>query len=476
MEDNLNVTCSDIRKKLKAFLDDLLAEDEYRALVAHLDHCKECKDYVRKIGAISNQLWELGDIKAPSDLGSTILFRLKQAEEEIRKPKFVISKKLSIEILVVTLAVPLIFLGVYHLKSRKQPRETDETPTIEVYVERKPAISDREAESLLGKLKDIAARLGLSEKERTVGNGTGREEEAVEETAGKTTPIREKALVPEPKPLHWHFLYADETKELNLKREKGKQGLELKKKTDKTRQLDDEIERLKKEKNRIDYESQPFGTVETAALEEQRKALELKIQEKLKEKEKNNEAIKRLEDNIRESERTLQQYKREEAERKTGLMNAVNSSGIIIDYQTDNLLVFAAKGEKIENLLEKIYLISPGSSSLRDYTPRVSVDPNQEYRVSVYLEKETASVRHWHIACSAIQKQRLLGAIPEESGRINYESEKVLVFFIPKDAVEKLKARILSMGIDFSEFAYAEFKEDLLQSGPVEISIYISNR
>ena len=84
MKDNLSVACGDIRKKLKAFLDDLLAEDERQAFVAHLDGCGECKDYVRKIGSVSNQLWELGGVNAPSDLSSTILFRLKQAEQEIR--------------------------------------------------------------------------------------------------------------------------------------------------------------------------------------------------------------------------------------------------------------------------------------------------------------------------------------------------------------------------------------------------------
>lgn len=381
MEDNLNMTCSDIRKKLKAFLDDLLAEDEYQAFVAHVDHCKECNDYVRKIGSISNQLWELGDIKAPSDLASTILFRLKQAEQEIRKPKFVISKKLGIGILVVALTVPLIFLGVYHLKSRKRPQDVGETPTIEVHVGRKPAISRREAESLLGELKGIAARLGVSKKEKAVESDTGREEEAIEEDAGRTTPVRKEALLLVPKPLHWHFLYA---KERNLKRE--------------------------------------------------------------------------------------------EAQRKAGLTNAVNSPGIITDYQTESLLVFTAKGEKIENVLEKIILMSSGSSFLRDYTPMVSVDPNQEHRVSVYFEKETASVRHWHATCVPSQEQRLLDVIREESGRINYESEELIVFSISKDAIKKLKARILAMRIDFSEFDYAESKEGRLQSGPVEISVYISNR
>ncbi|MFH1867461.1 MAG: zf-HC2 domain-containing protein [Candidatus Omnitrophota bacterium] len=475
MKDNLSVACGDIRKKLKAFLDDLLAEDERQAFVAHLDGCGECKDYVRKIGSVSNQLWELGGVNAPSDLSSTILFRLKQAEQEIRKPRFVISKKLGIGILVVTLAIPLIFLLASRLKSRKQPQEADRTPVVEVYVERKSAVNDSEAESLFGKLKDAAAQLGVSEK--AAEEATDLKEEAIKEAAGEITLIKEEAFVTGPKPLHWHFLYADKTKEQNLKKEKQVEELRLEKKTEESEQLDVEIERLEREKSRIDYESQSFGTIKKAGLEEQREALVLKIAEKVGKKEENSATINLLENNILEAERSLQQYKRDEAQCKADLINAVNSSGLILDYQTDNLFAFTAKGEKIESVLGKILLISPGSSSLRDYTPIVSVDPDQEYRVSVYLEKETTYVQHWHVTrASPVQRERVLDVIREESGRISYESEELIGFSISKGAIKKLKTRVLAMRIDLSEPGYTESEEGRLSSGPVEISIYFSER
>ncbi|RKY36477.1 MAG: hypothetical protein DRP78_03495 [Candidatus Omnitrophota bacterium] len=127
MNDNFKMDCSDIREKLKAFLNDLLVEDEYKLFVAHLNVCKKCKDYVRRIGSISNQLWQLGDVNVPPDLSYTILFRLKQTEQENIKSKFFISKKLAVGIFVVILALATLFFGIkYHYFSK----EVDETSVV----------------------------------------------------------------------------------------------------------------------------------------------------------------------------------------------------------------------------------------------------------------------------------------------------------------------------------------------------------
>ncbi|MFC1509972.1 zf-HC2 domain-containing protein, partial [Candidatus Omnitrophota bacterium] len=77
-DDAIIITCDDIKKKLKPFQQDLLAENEYKAFAAHVDECPKCKQYIGSIDFLSNQLWKLGDVKVPSDLSSTILFKLTQ--------------------------------------------------------------------------------------------------------------------------------------------------------------------------------------------------------------------------------------------------------------------------------------------------------------------------------------------------------------------------------------------------------------
>ena len=216
MENNFNMDCGDIREKLKAFLDDLLVDDEYQAFVNHLNSCGKCKDYVRKIGSISNQLWELGDVDAPSDLSSTILFRLKQAEQEIRKPKFVISKKLNIRILVGILALSILFFGTEYFKYRCSLREVDETPVLTTIIERRPAINNYETELLSEDLKGIAKTRGLPEKKEAAG-GIFEERVSTEKTSAlaDSSDMAEVQIV-EPKPLHWHFIYSEDTEKTKL--------------------------------------------------------------------------------------------------------------------------------------------------------------------------------------------------------------------------------------------------------------------
>ena len=222
MEDNFNMDCSDIRKKLKAFMDDLLIDDEYQAFVNHLNSCRKCRDYVRKTGSISNQLWELGDIDAPSDLSATILFRLKQAEQEIRKPWFVISKKLNIGILVVILAVAILFFGIKHLKHRRSLKEADEALIVTATLERRPTMSDREAKLLFEELKRIMKAVGVPEKKETVGGisekkGIAKERLFTEKTSAAvdSSDMAEVQIV-ESKPLHWHFIYSKEAEKTKL--------------------------------------------------------------------------------------------------------------------------------------------------------------------------------------------------------------------------------------------------------------------
>ena len=116
MGDNPVMICSDINNRLKSFLEDLLTEKEYQAFLAHLDSCAKCKKYVRAVGSVSNQLWKLGDVKVPADFSSTALFKLKQAKQEIRIPKFVITKKWIVGAIVLILIVSAFFFGIRYFE------------------------------------------------------------------------------------------------------------------------------------------------------------------------------------------------------------------------------------------------------------------------------------------------------------------------------------------------------------------------
>jgi hypothetical protein len=83
MADKMALDCEDIKKRLKPFLEDMLAEDEYQAYVCHLNACEKCKDHVGRFGSLSNQLHDLGDIKVPSDFISTVSFNLSEPVAEV---------------------------------------------------------------------------------------------------------------------------------------------------------------------------------------------------------------------------------------------------------------------------------------------------------------------------------------------------------------------------------------------------------
>lgn len=229
MRANITMTCSDIKQKLKPFLEDLLAEEEYQAFLAHLDSCTKCKEYVSAVGSLSSQLWKLGDVKVPSDFSSTVLFKLKQAEQEIRAPKFVISKKLLVGTLTFIIAAATLFFGINYLKHRRLSKEVDETPRVEVYIERKPAISDREAKSLLGKLEEIDAMLRVSEKEAVIEEDSEKKTPTSEKplVVSKVSDKEEEIIISKPRPLHWHFLYSEKSEKEKLLKALNALGIRL---------------------------------------------------------------------------------------------------------------------------------------------------------------------------------------------------------------------------------------------------------
>ena len=108
--------CKDIREKLKSFLEDMLREEEYQDFLQHLEQCSACKKYVRSIDAFSNQLWQLEDVRPPSDFYASVLFRLKRSEQESKKLESEILKKILIGTFVFVLTGTVLFIGASYLK------------------------------------------------------------------------------------------------------------------------------------------------------------------------------------------------------------------------------------------------------------------------------------------------------------------------------------------------------------------------
>jgi hypothetical protein len=70
--------CESIRPVTRAFLDDLLDENDYQDIQAHLARCERCRAYASSVGTLSYRLYELGQVSVPPDMSSTILYNLEK--------------------------------------------------------------------------------------------------------------------------------------------------------------------------------------------------------------------------------------------------------------------------------------------------------------------------------------------------------------------------------------------------------------
>lgn len=397
------MTCEDIKKKLKPFLEDLLAEDEYQEFITHVEECNQCNTYVNSIGALSNQLWQLGEVRIPEDLASTILFELKTPQPEVKeaKGKFIVSRRLFIGILVLILALAVSFFGINYLRKRTQAKK-GEAPiiTTQVIQEQKPS---QEAEKLLKELHEIATTLSPASKKITPEEMPSNLE--APPTLDKPLTDSEAEML-EFTPLHWHFSYL---------REAGK-------------------------------------------IEAERKVqLEAKYQEELSLK----QALKE------ERDKAIERH-------KTKFLEILHTRGITLDYQTDELFLFAASGKKIEEVLTQTLLSSQDIFFFSDFTQTVATLKEKSYRVSLYLESE-GSLPHWHISPLTLeQKSNLFESIRGLGGVIEHQKEELVVFSLQQTEIEKLRTRIRAMRVSFSEFGKPESKEDQLISGPVKVSLYLT--
>ena len=124
------MTCDDVRKRIKKFLEDLLEEDEYQDFIKHVNGCAACGDYTTALGSISNQLWKLGDVSVPSDFESTVLFKVRQLAQAPQAPKVYIRKKHVIAAVILILIGAAGFAAVSYFKKAGHVPSPAETPQV----------------------------------------------------------------------------------------------------------------------------------------------------------------------------------------------------------------------------------------------------------------------------------------------------------------------------------------------------------
>ncbi|MDD5346982.1 MAG: zf-HC2 domain-containing protein [Candidatus Omnitrophica bacterium] len=199
------MTCAEVDKALKSFLEDLLVEDEYQAVVAHLEGCSRCREYVGSIGSLSNQLWELGNVKVPADLADTVLFKLKEAEARGPEQRFVISRRALIALAAAAAGMAALYVVFHVFKTGRRPPPDIDAPIVTMERIREDAGQG-------------AREPGPGIAEQEEGRGAAQPGEAgpaAGEPAAVPAAESEKSSIVL-HPLHWHFEYADETAKSKL--------------------------------------------------------------------------------------------------------------------------------------------------------------------------------------------------------------------------------------------------------------------
>ena len=504
MDDEIKIICDDlIKEKLRPFLDDLLTEDEYRAFNDHIKICDKCNTYVRSIGSLSNQLWKLGKVRVPSDLSSTILHKIDHPEQRSQPSVPAALKKYIAAGLIFILLAATIFLGIKHFKNQQKVNETDGVPivraaTVEI-IQNSNSPSDNEAQFLLKSPEAITPEFDMFKKDvategiSLAGDIIDKEALIVNESSAQERESADDKVIP----LHWHFQYSQENNNAKLEDllERIKQQKKLlKAESDKIEEKVFLLE-AEKDKNRLKLGERYSVALKATKLAEE-DLRELEIQKQVEGKKQLKAAIVELEEAKRRLELNQQQKLKEETHKpavhKIKILNIFSIFGIIPDYKDDNLFVFRVSWKQLEDVRKQIIFASQGASTLRDFTKNeellsqsdvtedAAIPSQKEYLISMYFQKKGISALHWHINFMDIsQMSDLFSMIETKRTSVDYESGRLIVFSVPREEVETLRAQMRTAEAGFSEFGYEEFKKSQLSgisSGPVKISIFFTEK
>ena len=196
MQKEINFNCADIKARLRPFLDDVLTEDEHSAYCAHINTCEKCGSYVHSVGSFSNQVWKLGKVKVPQDLGSTIVYGLTHPGAEIKSPMLTVPRWQIAGLVILAVAATAALLGVSYFKNQHKFAGSGKNVTTRLEMTSNPEPS--------------TLPLYEQQQENTPEQAAPEEGASGEGAAVTQAPVaRTPAKAPAPQPLHWHFKYAE---------------------------------------------------------------------------------------------------------------------------------------------------------------------------------------------------------------------------------------------------------------------------
>ena len=213
MNNQPGITCSDIKDNVKQLLDDRLVEKEYHAFFRHLESCLKCKEYVRAIGSLSNQIWKLSEVEVPADLSSSIIFKLKQSgDNNEAQPSSELSTKVILGAIIMIAGLFVFFGTGIFLKTPEPSSGADNAGIVEPRsIKEQEPVSDEEAEYLFSQLRAMAQSL------EPISNGKSvREVSRVKVSKEGNlflfdgSPETGKRSAPVAYSLHWHIPYSKE--------------------------------------------------------------------------------------------------------------------------------------------------------------------------------------------------------------------------------------------------------------------------
>jgi hypothetical protein len=427
---------------------------------------------VRSIGDLSNQLWKLGKVTVPADFKATVLFKISHPNTTSAVPLNAHgqpqTKKYVLGIIFVVLSIITIFLGPLSFRNHKQA----EMPVKSTLTEVEP--EERRTEPTLEK-KSLAALPAIVRTSNATPllMGEGMLPTALEGTIStEAKPI----ATAEHQTVHWHLQYSPET-DHRTEMEKRKQGLaELQTLLSKAEKLKTEIKRLGGEKQ--------LNLGQSYSSEEKKDQIVNQVKQDavlnaLVDQMRQLEAeIKRIGD---ENDRIETEWRKEASEKKRKeslITGKIRDTLVVLDvkfqYQDEGLIVFTTPAGKLDRILENILPLFQEVGDFQDFGDKSSSPPNQEQLVSLYIDQSHVAGLHWHISYIApSQKSKLFDVIRELGGSLDYESEEMAVFLVPKTMVKNLNMRRQAMRIDVVPFGILE-TDTSLSNAPIKISINFS--
>lgn len=204
------MTCIEVNQRLGPFLEDSLTEEEYQAIWEHVKGCETCKQATESVSTLANQIHKLSTVNMPSDLESTILFRVKHpssVQPEIPQPK-----KTGNKALVVMIAILTISAGVFvwkYAQNKAEAKKRDARSASLATGTESPIKNERKQKDFVDVTPVVAGASASSENgqaEQLVKEFFGIEQPApVERTAEKQPSPNEAPQVPEWIPFHVRY-------------------------------------------------------------------------------------------------------------------------------------------------------------------------------------------------------------------------------------------------------------------------------